>query len=76
MNNQIRKRTNVTLDADLIERARALDVNLSRAAEAGVADAVRRADREQWVRENGPKMQAWGKWVEENELPLAKYRMF
>jgi post-segregation antitoxin (ccd killing protein) len=51
MNAPTRKRTNVTLDADLIARARArarareLDVNLSGAVEEGVAAAVRRADR-------------------------------
>jgi post-segregation antitoxin (ccd killing protein) len=47
MNAPTRKRTNVTLDADLIARARAreLDVNLSGAVEEGVATAVRRTDR-------------------------------
>ncbi len=76
MNTQARKRTNITLDAALIAQARALDVNLSRAAEEGVAAAVRKADRERWVAENQPALDAWGKWVEENGLPLAKYRMF
>jgi antitoxin CcdA len=71
MNVQTRKRTNVTLDADLIARARELDVNLSRAAEEGVAAAVRKADREKWIEDNQPILDEWGKWVEENGLPLA-----
>jgi len=66
-----RKRTNITLDANLIARARELDVNLSRAAEEGVAAAVRKADRDRWVEENREAMQAWGKWYEENGHPLA-----
>jgi post-segregation antitoxin (ccd killing protein) len=39
-------RTTFTLDDDLAERARVLDVNISAAARAGVAAAVRAAQAE------------------------------
>jgi post-segregation antitoxin (ccd killing protein) len=47
-------RTTFTLDEELAERARELNVNISAAARQGVADAVRaalaRADREAYQR--------------------------
>ena len=67
-----KKPTNVTLDQTLVEDARSLGVNLSQAAEQGVRDAVRVA----WIEENRASMEAWGKWAEENGLPLEKHRMF
>ena len=72
MNASTRKRTNITLDADLIETAREMDVNLSRAAEEGIRHAV----REKWAEDNRASLEAWGRWAEEKGLPLAKYRMF
>ncbi|MGB3244950.1 MAG: type II toxin-antitoxin system CcdA family antitoxin [Sulfitobacter sp.] len=71
-----KKATNLSLDQALLKDARALGVNISQAAEKGVDDAVRKAKAAAWVEENRESMQAWGKWVEENGLPLAKYRMF
>tara|TARA_R110000787_G_scaffold285764_1_gene402257 strand:- start:804 stop:1040 length:237 start_codon:yes stop_codon:yes gene_type:complete len=78
MNKQtpLRKATNVSLDSELLKDAKALGVNISRAAEEGVSDAVRKAKAVAWQAENAQSMADWGKWVEENDLPLAKYRMF
>jgi antitoxin CcdA len=78
MNKQtsIRKATNVSLDSALLKDAKALGVNISRAAEAGLSDAVRKAKGEAWQRENAQSMEDWGKWVEKNGLPLEKHRMF
>ncbi len=67
-----KKATNLSLDQELMKEARALGVNISQAAEAG----VRKALQEAWVEENRESLEAWGKWVEENGLPLEKYRMF
>lgn len=36
-----RRAANLTLDRDLLDEARALDINVSRAAEMGIARAVR-----------------------------------
>ncbi|WP_370402765.1 type II toxin-antitoxin system CcdA family antitoxin [Sulfitobacter sp. JB4-11] len=71
-----KKATNVTLDQALLKDAKALGVNVSQAAEKGLDEAVRQAKGEAWQRENAEAMEAWGKWVEENGLPLEKYRMF
>ena len=71
-----RKATNLSLDAALLGEARSLGVNLSRAAEEGVARAVRLAREEAWRRENAEAIAAANDWVEENGLPLARHRMF
>lgn len=71
-----RKPTNVSLEATLVEEAKALGVNLSQSAEAGVREAVRAAKAEEWKRENADAILGYNKWIEENGLPLAKYRMF
>jgi antitoxin CcdA len=45
-----RKRTvSLTLNSDLVEKARAAGLNLSRVAEAAIAAEFRRVDREQWI---------------------------
>lgn len=37
-----RKPTNLSLDSTLLQEARALGINVSRSAEAGIAEAVKR----------------------------------
>jgi antitoxin CcdA len=71
-----RRATNVTLPDELVGRARELDVNLSKACEAGLAAAVKDAARSRWKADNTEWIQAHRQWVEENDLPLEKYRLF
>ena len=76
MNAQPKKATNLTLNASLIEEARTLDVNLSRAAEEGLRAAVRQARSDRWRAENAEALASSNAWVEQNGLPLARYRAF
>lgn len=69
-----RRATNLSLDPKLLEEARGLGVPLSRAAEAGLRDAVRKAHAEAWHRENAEAIRAYNEWVEKNGLPLAEHR--
>ncbi|PIO96633.1 post-segregation antitoxin CcdA [Pleomorphomonas carboxyditropha] len=71
-----RKATNLSLDADLVRQARALGVNISQAAEAGVRRAVAEARAEQWRRDNAAALASSNRWVEENGLPLERHRQF
>jgi antitoxin CcdA len=71
-----RKATNLSLDAALVDDARALDVNLSRAAEEGLRKAVAAEKGRRWLEENRAAIDAWNGWVEKNGLPLAQYRQF
>ena len=71
-----RRATSMTLDAALLDEARALGVNLSRAAEEGIAARTKAARAEAWQRENAEAIAATNAYVDEHGLPLAEYRMF
>ncbi|HET9646441.1 MAG TPA: type II toxin-antitoxin system CcdA family antitoxin [Burkholderiaceae bacterium] len=72
----LRKSTNITLRLELVEEAKALGINLSKAAEAGVADAVARKRAERWLADNRDALESSNAFVERNGLPLARYRNF
>lgn len=76
MNTQPRKPTNLSLDASLLAEAKALKVNLSRAAEDGVRSAVANAKAAQWKAENTAALQSSNAYVEKHGLPLERYRQF
>ena len=69
-----RKATNLSIDRDLLEEAKRLGINVSRAAESGLLDAVRREKAAAWLRENAEAIAAWNALIEEHSLPLARYR--
>lgn len=71
-----RQPTNLSIKAELIEEAKALEINVSRAAEAGISEAVRAEKARRWKLENAQTIQDWNKWVDDNDLPLAEYRQF
>ena len=72
----IRRATNLSINTNLLAEARALEINVSRAAEDGIAEAVRKESARRWKEENREAVEGWNKWIEENGLPLAKYRQF
>ena len=59
-----RRPTNVSLSSDLVEEARALDVNLSRELEAHLVQVVRRRRAERWREENQKAIDAYARYVE------------
>lgn len=71
-----RRATNVSLPEDLLSEAKALQINISQAAEAGVAQAIARTRSERWLAENKEAIESSNAFVEKHGLPLAKYRMF
>ena len=71
-----RKSTNLSLAADLVEEAKALDINLSRACEAGLEAALKEERKRRWQEDNRTAAEAWNVWIEEHGLPLARYRQF
>ncbi len=71
-----RRATSMTLDAALLDEAKALGVNISRAAEQGVAAALKAARAEAWKRENAQAIAERAAWIERHGLPLADLRKF
>lgn len=47
-----RRTVNLTIRNDVIETAKALGLNASKAAEAGICEAIRQAQAERWLAEN------------------------
>lgn len=74
--NATKKPTNVSLAEPLLAEAKELRINVSQAAEAGVAKAVAEKRAELWVTENAKAFACWNAYVEKNGLPLAKHRTF
>lgn len=71
-----RRPTNVTLDEQLVAAAKDLGINLSRACEQGLSDAVSAERIRRWQEDNRAALEAANAYVAEHGLPLAKYRMF
>jgi antitoxin CcdA len=65
-----RRSVNLTIREDVIEAARALELNTSRAAEAGIIEAIRQARAEAWRRENEAAIEAHNARVEKDGVLL------
>ena len=71
-----RRGTNLSIDTGVLADAKALDINISRAAEIGIAEAVKAEKGRRWLAENREALESSNAWVEKHGLPLAKYRQF
>lgn len=71
-----RKPTNVTLDEALLIEAKALRINISQAAEAGLARAVAERRAARWLEENRRALDSSNAYAEQHGLPLAQFRNF
>jgi antitoxin CcdA len=69
-----RRATDLHLEAELVDEARRLGVDLSRAAEDGLRHAV--AAAKAWREENAEAIRQMNAWVAKHGLPLAKHRLF
>jgi antitoxin CcdA len=73
---QSRRATNVSLPDHLVEEAKALGINLSRACENGVQAALKAERERRWKLENKAGIEAYNEWVAANGLPLDEFRQF
>lgn len=71
-----KKATNLSISEALLADAKELQINISRAAEAGLDRAIAEKRTELWLEENREALQSSNDYVERNGLPLAKYRQF
>lgn len=71
-----RIKINLTLDAEVAEAARALGLNMSRLAEAAIAEAAKAERNRLWRVENSAAIDAYAEEVAGDGLPLAPYRSF
>jgi antitoxin CcdA len=62
--------------APFASEARALGLDPDAIAARALSDAVRAEKARRWQEENREAIAAWNRWTDENELPLARFRMF
>lgn len=59
-----KRATNLSINADLLGRARELGINLSATLEQALAEAIRQRARDQWVAENQAAIEAYNEHVD------------
>lgn len=68
--------TNVTVNSDLLRRARELGVNLSQALESALVAEVLRRARERWLAENRAAIDAYNEDIERHGCFADSLRAF
>jgi antitoxin CcdA len=59
-----KKATNLSINSDLLEKARRMNINLSATLEQALAEQLRAAQRELWKRENADAIKEYNRRVE------------
>lgn len=72
----LKKATNVSLTTTLVDEAKALGINLSKACERGLREEIAAARAAEWQQENKAAIEEWNAHVEVNGLPLDRFRQF
>lgn len=68
--------TSMTLDSAVLDEARRLGINVSRAAESGIVAAIRAERARLWKQENAGAIADYNAFIEANGVPLADFRKF
>jgi antitoxin CcdA len=71
-----KKAANLSVDKRLLEQARRLKLNLSRVFEAGLTEAIRRRQREEWLRKNRAALDVYNESVEKHGVFSDGLRLF
>jgi antitoxin CcdA len=74
--NAPKKATNLSLNAKVLEAAKAMGMNISQTVDALLAEEVRKRYWAQWNEDNREAIAAYNARIESEGLPLAKYRSF
>jgi len=69
-----KRATNLSINSDLLAKARELNLNLSATLEAALADEVRKAERAQWLEENKKAIDASNSFAERKGLFTDSFR--
>ena len=72
----VRSKVNLSIETSVAREARALGLNMSRVAEAAIAEAARLERNRRWREENREALEAYVREIERDGLPLARFRSF
>jgi antitoxin CcdA len=71
-----RKATNLSINTDLLKKARQLGINLSETLEQALADVIRQREREAWLAANREAIAAYNDQVEAHGVFSDELRSF
>jgi antitoxin CcdA len=71
-----KKPTNVSINSDLLAKAKKLNINLSATLETSLIDLVRARQRELWKQQNKAAIEAYNRLVDENGVFGDEFRTF
>lgn len=71
-----KKPTNVSINSDLLAKAKELKINLSATLETALIELVNTRQRERWKHENQVAIEAYNQLVEEHGTFSDKFRSF
>lgn len=71
-----KKATNLSVNSDLLNQAKSLKINLSATLEQALIVQVKKAQREQWLKENKDAINELNKLSDENGLFSDSFRSF
>ena len=61
-----KKSANLSINADLLQQARQLSINLSQTLEQHLAEIIRQAQRSQWLAENKSALDEYNRRIEKH----------
>lgn len=79
---QVRRRparkapTNLSLRIDLVQRAKALGLNLSEVVESALAEAIRKEEQARWLAENEKAIEYYNSFVEKHGVFGEEFRQY
>lgn len=71
-----KKAANLSINKELLEEARNLNINLSATLEQALTEKVRQERRKQWLQDNREAIEACNQLAEQNGLFSDKHRVF
>ncbi|MFZ1766629.1 MAG: type II toxin-antitoxin system CcdA family antitoxin [Candidatus Nitrotoga sp.] len=71
-----KKATNLSINSDLLSKARELKINLSATLERALADELRTTERDKWLKSNKKAIDSLNELAERNGLFSDSYRNF
>lgn len=71
-----KKATNITLSADVLAEAKALNINISQACDRYLRDLVRGERERRWQQQHRAFIDAYNRTLEQDGLPLDEWRSF
>ena len=71
-----KRATNLTLSSDVLEAAKALEINISQVCDNYLREVVRHEEQRKWREEHADFISAYNATIEADGLPLDEWKSF